>query len=108
MPQHFPYVALPKQDLIHGGAQGRTVLALGKEAYLMNETMKACVVMVDTLSPMTVWVTVCPPEQHMLSLFHSPNVSLSLGPCESMGDSVSTRATHAFIVSFINLSSACK
>ena len=125
-PEYFPYVALPKQDLIPGGAQGCTDLAPGKETYLLNETMKACAVLVthtDSMGdqyntcfhcsihqicffPILSWVTVCPPVQHILSLFHSTNMFLSLGPSDSMGDSVSTRATHASIVSFINLSSA--
>lgn len=82
IPQYFPYVALPKQDLVPGGAQDRTDSALGKETYLMNGTIEACIVVVDTLSPMTIWVTGCSPVQHMLSLFHSSVIVLSLGPSQ--------------------------
>ncbi len=39
---------------------------------LMNETMKACVALVDTLSPILLWVL----------LFHSSNMFLSLGPSQ--------------------------
>ena len=61
------------------------ILSLGpreRNMFLMNETMQACVALMDTLSPILLWVTVCPPVQHMLLLFHSSNMFLVLRPSQ--------------------------